>query len=118
MNSIWLKDYKSPGYRSDKKKADVIIIGAGLAGLLSAWHLRQAGFDVLVLEARKIGTGTSGCTTGKITSQHRIFYHQYLKDHGEQKARIYAEANQWAIKAYKELIEREDIDCHFHVHPA
>lgn len=118
MFSVWLKEYRSPGYRTDRKKADVIVIGAGLTGLLTAWHLIQSGFKVIILEAREVGTGTSGCTTGKITSQHRIFYHQFLQDHGQEKGRIYAEANQWAVQAYIDLIENEHINCHIQVLPA
>ena len=55
MQSVWLKDYRSQNYRTDKKNAEVIIIGAGLSGLLTAWQLLQSGLDVLVLEAREIG---------------------------------------------------------------
>lgn len=118
MHSVWLKDYRGEGYRSDKKKADVIVIGAGLTGLLTTWQLLQSGLDVLLLEAREIGQGTSAYTTGKITSQHRIFYHQFLQDHGEEKGRIYAEANQWAVQEYVELIKQENIQCHLQVLPA
>ena len=85
MQSVWLKDYRSQNYRTDKKNAEVIIIGAGLSGLLTAWQLLQSGLDVLGLEAREIGQGTSGHTTGKITSQHRIFYHQFLQDQGRRR---------------------------------
>ncbi|MGA6925241.1 MAG: FAD-dependent oxidoreductase [Desulfosarcina sp.] len=118
MHPIWQIDTDSPGYRTDRKKAGVIVIGAGLTGLLAAWHLRQSGVDVLVLEAREVGTGTSAGSTGKITSQHRIFYHPFLEAHGEEKARMYADANQWAVKAYIDLVESQGIDCHLHVHPA
>jgi glycine/D-amino acid oxidase-like deaminating enzyme len=118
VQSVWLKDYRSQNYRTDKKNAEVIIIGAGLSGLLTAWQLLQSGLDVLVLEAREIGQGTSGHTTGKITSQHRIFYHQFLQDQGEEKGRIYAEANQWAVQEYIDLIKRENIQCHLQVLPA
>lgn len=118
MQSIWQKTAAHQGYRTDRRKADAIVIGAGLSGLLAAWELRRAGVDVLILEAREIGSGTSACTTGKITSQHRIFYHPFLQEHGEEKARIYADANQWAVRALVDLIQGEGIDCHVHIHPA
>ncbi|MGB3224195.1 MAG: FAD-dependent oxidoreductase [Desulforhopalus sp.] len=110
--SLWLEDTKSIGFTSEKRKADVIVIGAGLTGLAAAWRLRMEGLDVIVLEASEIGKGTSGHTTGKITSQHHLIYDYLIDQFGEEKARIYADANQWAVREYMDLIGKEGIDCH------
>ena len=118
MKSVWHLGVESPGYHSDRRRAEVVVVGAGLTGLLTAWQLCREGRDVLVLEARGVGSGTSGYTTGKITSQHRIGYHELIEDFGLEKARLYAQANQWAVDAYLDLIEREGIDCDLHRHPA
>ena len=77
-NSLWIasanedkKTYKSLG---EDKYADVCIIGGGLTGLTTAYYLSKAGKSVIVLEKDKIGNHTTGNTTGKITSQHGLFY--------------------------------------------
>lgn len=117
--SIWFFDSKNTKvYSTDRKKAEIIVIGAGLTGLLTAWQLCQEGRDVLVLEAREIGSGTSGYTTGKITSQHSIIYQNLIDDFGYDKAKLYADSNQWAVQAFIDLINKEGINCHLHEHPA
>jgi len=45
----------------------VIVVGGGIAGLSTAYYLRQAGADVTVLETRRVGTGASWGNTGWIT---------------------------------------------------
>lgn len=110
--SLWFKNTQSPGYRSDRKRADVIVIGAGLTGLAAAWRLCREGLDVLVLEAAEVGSGTSGHTTGKITSQHHLIYHDLIDRVGEERAKIHADANQWAVEEYVQLIKDEEIECH------
>ena len=109
--SLWFNDSQSPGFSTEKRKADVIVVGAGLTGLLTAWRLLQEGRDVLILEARQVGSGTSGCTTGKITSQHHLVYHHLEEYSSEETARLYAEANQWGLREYFNLIKDEKIDC-------
>ena len=49
---------------------DVIVIGAGMAGILTAFYLQESGKKVLVLEAKTVGSGQTERTTAKITSQH------------------------------------------------
>ncbi|MEO0356717.1 MAG: FAD-binding oxidoreductase [Pseudomonadota bacterium] len=48
--------------------ADVCIVGAGFTGLSAALHLAQAGFDVVVLDAHRIGFGASGRNGGQVGS--------------------------------------------------
>ena len=110
--SLWLENTKSSGFTSEKRKADIIIIGAGLTGLATAWRLVREGLDVIVLEAAEVGSGTSGHTTGKITSQHHLIYHYLIDQVGLVKARMYADANQWAVQEYLDLIGNEGIECH------
>ena len=96
-----------------KTHREVIVIGAGMAGLLTAYFLKEEGKDVLVLEAKEVASGQTGRTTAKITSQHGLKYSKLLKDVGEKKARLYARANEAAIEAYARFVQTKKIDCDF-----
>ena len=96
-----------------KTHREVIVIGAGMAGLLTAYFLKEEGKDVLVLEAKEVASGQTGRTTAKITSQHGLKYSKLLKDVGEKKARLYARANEAAIEAFARLVQTKKIDCDF-----
>lgn len=92
---------------------DVIVVGAGMAGLLTAYYLKKQGKNVLVLEAKTVATGQTGRTTAKITCQHDIKYSKLLKTIGYNKAKQYADANMKAIEEYEKLIGENNIDCDF-----
>ncbi|GAB4466827.1 MAG: FAD-dependent oxidoreductase [Elainellaceae cyanobacterium] len=92
---------------------DVGIVGAGIAGLTAAYQLAKSGKTVAVIDAGAIAAGVSGHTTAKVTSLHQLIYAQLIKDLGEDKARLYAEANQTAVEFVAQLVEREQIDCDF-----
>ncbi len=120
MESIWRKT--EPFYQASPLpgdlSADVAIVGGGLAGMLIAYFLKSFGIDVRVLEAYEIGSGQTQNTTAKITSQHNLMYHRLLNQIGLEKALQYYEANQAAIKEYKNIVERQKIDCDFKVEDA
>jgi len=92
-------------------ETEIAVIGAGMAGILIAAALQEAGHRVLVLEARRIASGQTRNTTAKITSQHGMLYRKLTEDLGENRARLYGAAHQEAIRAYRKLIERRHIDC-------
>jgi len=92
---------------------DVIVIGAGMAGLLTAYYLQQEGKDILILEVKEPASGQTGRTTAKITSQHGLKYTELTDKIGSETAYLYAKANEEAIDQYEELIKKESIDCHF-----
>lgn len=113
MESIWSKTCsrkKRPALKGSIE-ADAAVIGGGMAGILTAWQLEQAGVHTIVLEADQIGSGQTKNTTAKITSQHGMFCHRFLEKKGEKTAKQYVQANQDAVKEYKRIIHAEGIDC-------
>lgn len=99
-------------------QTDVAVLGGGIVGVLTAWFLREAGLNVILLESRRILTGVTGHTTAKITALHGLIYHHLTDAFGIDKARIYAEANRSAIESYATLIRDKGIDCDFRRLPA
>ncbi len=111
--SYWRHDYPDSIYPqlSQDLTVDVAIIGAGITGLTSAYLLKQAGLRVAVLEKDTVGGGTTGRTTGKVTSQHNLVYADMAKRLGEATARTYGQANQAAVEQVDAIVRAEKISC-------
>lgn len=90
---------------------DVLIIGGGMAGLLCAKKLHDAGVDYTLVEANAIASGITKDTTAKITVQHGLIFHKLLKRFGGEKTCLYLQANQQALNQYHELCR--GIDCDY-----
>ncbi len=91
-------------------KTDVLVIGGGMAGVLIAHRLSEAGVDCMLAEAKTIGSGTTGNTTAKITAQHGLIYADLIRRFGIEKARMHYEANTRAISDFCALAGRYDCD--------
>ena len=116
MSSLWIETTKNElNLKSMEKdeETEVCVIGAGLFGLTTAYYLTLLGKKVTVVDKGEIGEKVSGNTTGKITSQHALFYYHLIKDYGEEYARKYLEANEEAIKNIKDIIDKEQIECEY-----
>lgn len=113
MESIWSKTWNRKKYPSLDRDihTDAAVIGGGMAGILTAWYLEQAGVRTVVLEADRIGGGQTKNTTAKITAQHGLFCSRFMKKKGEETARKYVQANQSAVEEYKRIIRDKGIDC-------
>ncbi|MDG6890437.1 Gamma-glutamylputrescine oxidoreductase [Clostridium perfringens] len=120
MKSVWSESCKFRKREALNKdiKTDVLVIGAGIAGILTAYMLKQKGIEVVLIDAAEIASGNTKNTTAKITSQHDLIYSKLITEFGEEKARQYAKANELAIKKYKEIIEDKRIECDFEEKPA
>ena len=113
MRSLWTNTVTFPTFEplTQDIKTDVLIIGGGIAGLLCAYMLEQAHVNYVLVEAKEICSGVTANTTAKITSQHGMIYHKMLKRFGEEKTKMYLEANEVALREYQKLCRK--IDCNF-----
>ncbi|MDD2417440.1 MAG: FAD-dependent oxidoreductase [Oscillospiraceae bacterium] len=120
MQSLWQAECSFPQREplKENQSVDVAVIGAGMAGILTAYFLQEKGYKVAVLDRARMGEGETGGTTAKITAQHRLIYDKLLNQYGDDIAWQYALANSRAIRQYQTLIENLNIDCHFKRCPA
>lgn len=89
---------------------DVLVLGAGIAGLTTACLLAERGWSVAVVEADRLGTGTTGHTTAKVTAQHGLAYRRITRQHGAEVARRYAESQLAALAWLAERAPNADCD--------
>lgn len=120
MKSIWSESCKFDKREELKGdiKTDVLIIGAGIAGILTGYLLKKSGKEVVIIDKAEIASGNTRNTTAKITSQHDLIYNKLIQEFGEEKAKQYARANELAIRKYREIIEERKIECDFEELPA
>ena len=122
MKSIWQLEKRPPIPKPEplrgSSRTDVAVIGAGMAGILTAYELKRRGARVVVFDRGKAGGGVTAGTTAKITSQHRLIYNRLIAGFGEEKAAQFAQANQRAIRQYAVLVKAKGIDCAFERRPA
>lgn len=87
MGSIWKTDVSIRRFQQLEKDTDtdVLVIGGGMAGVLTTFLLQKAGVDVLLCEAEVLANGTTKNTTAKLTSQHGLIYQKLIREFGEKK---------------------------------
>ena len=113
MESIWHESVRLPQFPrlEGEVSTDVLIIGGGMAGLLCAYQLKQAGVDCVVTERKRIASGVTGNTTAKLASQHGLIYGKIGKQFGLEAAGLYLKANEDALSEYRALCTK--IPCDF-----
>ena len=112
MDSIWTKDAPRVGFPSleHSLKTDVLIIGGGIAGLLCAYKLKNAGVDCALVDAKEICSGITKNTTAKITLTHGLIYSKMIERFGKDKAQLYLNAQLKACEEYSHLYGKIDCD--------
>ena len=93
--------------------ADVCIVGAGLAGLTTAYLLAREGRSVVVLDKGPVGGGNTGRTTAQLSNALDDRYSELIRIHGEAKARLAAHSHTAAIDMIEAISREEGIDCTF-----
>ncbi|MGN1340802.1 MAG: FAD-dependent oxidoreductase [Oscillospiraceae bacterium] len=108
---VWRESVQPPHFRqlSGNIQTGVLIIGGGIAGILTAYFLQQRGAPYVLVEKGRICSGTTGCTTAKITYQHGLIYDKLVRSFGTERAGMYLRANRAAFDKYEQLCS--EIDC-------
>ena len=112
MSTIWQKDFCLPEFPSLNSdiKTDVLIIGGGMAGILTAFTLKQNGVDCVIVEKERIASGTTCGTTAKITYQHGLIFRKILKQYGKEGAEKFLFSGRLAIENFKKLSDTFECD--------
>jgi len=119
-SSLWIETSPvtdHPVLRGDQT-ADVAVVGAGIVGLTTALLLQRSGRRVVVIEADRVCTGTSGHTTAKVTALQGLVYSSLARRYDEHVAAVYARANEAALDQIDALVHELEIDCDFRRAPA
>ena len=108
MRSVWQRDSLLPEHPAltGEVRTDVLVIGGGLAGLLTARELQQRGVDVVLVEKDRICSAITAHTTAKITAQHGLIYQKLIRSIGTEGATQYYRANAEAAERLKKLCKQ------------
>jgi glycine/D-amino acid oxidase-like deaminating enzyme/nitrite reductase/ring-hydroxylating ferredoxin subunit len=113
--SVWMGTFEVPTFPTlgADARADVCVVGAGIAGLSTAYLLMKAGKKVIVVDDGPIGGGESARTTAHLANamDDRIYVLEHV--HGEDGARRIVQSHGAAIDRIERIARDEKIDCDF-----
>ncbi|MFL5730737.1 MAG: FAD-dependent oxidoreductase [Cytophagaceae bacterium] len=98
---------------TEDKEADVVIVGGGITGLTTALRLTEAGKKVVLLEALRIGDGTTGLSSCHLTTDIDEEYRNIAINFDEEIMRLVADSRKAGIRFIEDLCESAKIPCDF-----
>jgi choline dehydrogenase-like flavoprotein len=113
--SLWAATASIPDFPPLQRdtQADVCIIGAGIAGISTAYSLIREGKSVVVLDDGPVAGGMTQVTSAHLSNELDQRYYELERFHGENGIRLAAESHTQAIRTIDENARRERIDCDF-----
>jgi glycine/D-amino acid oxidase-like deaminating enzyme/nitrite reductase/ring-hydroxylating ferredoxin subunit len=113
--SIWMATASAPRLSplSQDTRADVCVVGAGIAGMTTAYLLARHGKSVVVVDDGPVGGGQTQRTTAHLSNAIDAGYFEIERLHGEQGAQLTADSHSAAINCIEATVRDEQIDCDF-----
>lgn len=113
--SVWMDTADRPAFQPLKSdaEADVCVVGAGIAGLTTAYLLAKEGKSVIVLDKGELCGGETERTTAHLASAIDDRFIELEKIHGEEGSKLAGESHQKAIETIEKIVNDEKIDCDF-----
>ena len=112
---VWMLNTEQQkfGALTGSMKTEVLIIGGGIAGLMTAYQLLKNGKQVIVVEDGEIGSGETGRTSAHLTYSLDTQYADLESRFGTEDTQLIADAHKTAIDWIENIVQQEMIDCHF-----
>jgi glycine/D-amino acid oxidase-like deaminating enzyme/nitrite reductase/ring-hydroxylating ferredoxin subunit len=98
-------------------EVDVAIVGAGITGITAAMQLIAAGKKVAILESGRVGSGTTGFSTGNLYVAIQPYFHTIENKFGLDTVKAVAQSRKLAIDLIEKVIQDRGIQCSFHRRP-
>jgi glycine/D-amino acid oxidase-like deaminating enzyme/nitrite reductase/ring-hydroxylating ferredoxin subunit len=95
------------------REVDIAIVGAGITGLTTAYTLSKAGKKVIVLDAKQVGMGTTGSSTGNLYAAIDQRLYSIESKHNKQDMQAVVDSRTAAMDLIEQLIKEFAIDCDF-----
>ncbi|MDQ4062021.1 MAG: FAD-dependent oxidoreductase [Pseudomonadota bacterium] len=113
--SLWMETatVEDAAPLSGDERADVVVVGAGISGLSTAYELARAGRSVVVLDRGPLGRGMTARTSAHLASELDDFYHELIRLRGLDEARRYYASQAAALDRIETIQRDEGIDCDF-----
>jgi len=113
--SVWMDGEDVPRYDSldEDLRTEVCVVGAGIAGLSTAYMLAREGKSVVVLEAGLIARGETTRTTAHLSNALDDRYYELESLFGREGASLARQSHAQAIDRIEQIVESEGIDCDF-----
>jgi len=116
-HSIWLDGLELPHFRpaspAQSIDVDVCVVGAGIAGLTTAYLLSREGNSVAVFDEHQIGAGQTGRTSAHLASAIDDRFVEIERLHGQEGARLAYQSHATAIDTIERISRKEKISCEF-----
>src|SRR3954469_24106920 len=113
--SVWMGTTEVPQFQplTQDLRTNVCVIGAGIAGMTTAYLLARAGRSVVVIDDGPVGGGMTARTTAHIVNALDDRFYEIESMLGEEEARLAAESHTAAIDEVERIVRAENIDCNF-----
>jgi glycine/D-amino acid oxidase-like deaminating enzyme/nitrite reductase/ring-hydroxylating ferredoxin subunit len=113
--SLWMARSRVPDFPplAENQRTDVCVVGAGIAGLTTAYLLGRDGRSVIVLDLDRIGGQETARTTAHLSDVLDEGFANLEQLHGEERARLAVSSHAAAISRIEEIVDAEAIACDF-----
>lgn len=114
-NSYWEHSTGRPEFPEcdHNLTVDVVVVGAGITGITTAYLLKKAGLSVALVERGRCGSGETHCTTAHLTYVTDKRLTQLISAFGRDHAQAIWHAGDAALLQLEDIISRESIECDF-----
>jgi glycine/D-amino acid oxidase-like deaminating enzyme len=99
-------------------RCDVLVVGGGITGALTAWHLQEAGLSTVVVDRREVAWGSTAASTSLLQYEIDMPLVELTKKIGWGRASSAYLACRSAIKKLQRLVRQLDQDCGFSLRPS